>query len=642
MSAFKKADPYCTKVPRVRDSYTASWVPWPRWTGLLLMGLLVSPIALVTIGQFLGFGTGTSLGGVIQITDAANWQSCASAATRLNLAAEFDWCARRPLGVLLMTPIALLASGSTASMIVLQVVILVATNMWLLWGAVRYLALPLWAAILAALLLIWPTYIHASGLTLEALSMVFATSSLAFLIRGFSAPSPMNLVLAGLALTLSFLVRPGNPLLVVYVLGLAVVAVIRYRKVSKAMIAAFMGGLAVLLLGPTLLQAAIGSPVGAASGNVWASLYSAATPENDYWPSAYEAVKEVVPADSPDWEYSLAIRDETLELLRSNPEPFVRQMVSNGATFLDQGILNLALVNPFATPSDGLSLNAALSRGVSLPAFIVSLSVGLWLLSWILLPLFLYTLFVERNRLGNTRSAGRNAQFQIVVLGLITWLGAWIFFAVLGHDEQKRHLAQSVPFIILALVVSIQILAERRQGTSRKSTDTVSLRRNWLVGFSALLAVVSLFAILEGRRPLTSVVLAECSSPDGLRRSWDVVGAAGVLIGAHPNLSPSSWRISRPFVFHLEHSNETWFRERVSELPPGTMAQLRNAEGEVVPVFIDELQMKSLESGGLPVGSCLSEASPESTPGRLGLWVVANDVAALPISIGERTSAEQG
>lgn len=595
---------------------------------------------LVLLGQYLGLGTGTSLGGVVQITDAANWQSCASAWTTFNAAPESDWCARRPLGVLFMSPLISLAAGSTASIIVLQTVMLVMANLWLVWTAARYMEMPLWAANLIAILLIWPTFIHGSGLTLEGLGMMLATCSLALWIRGFATRSSGSVVFAISLMVLAFLIRPGNPLLVSYMLLLAVIFIIRGRKESKAAIIGLVGALALLAVGPPLMQLAMGTPPGAASGNVWSSIYVAATPESDYWPSAYAAAEELVPQGAPDWEYSIVIRDKALELLRSDPLPFVRQMITNGASFLDSGVLNLALVNPVAPPADGLTLTGALSRGISFHAFVQILAVLLWAASWLLLPLFAYVLLVQfrTRRFFDTGEYGA-LRLQVVTLGLAASIGAWMFFVVLGHDEQKRHLAQSIPFLVLALVVALVVLVDRKRTSPRVVATSQVFSASWLASFFVVLAVVGLALIVEGRRPGTTVIAQVCSSADQQLDRWGVVSAVGVDVSPEPDFSPSSWRMRQPFFSHLEHSNESWFRDRVRELPRGVLVQLRSADGRVIPAFLTDIQLTDLDSGGVVLSECLSRGRPDSATGRLGLWTMQSELIVVSPP-AERSASE--
>lgn len=537
--------------------------------------ILCVPIALILTQQTLGLGLLWSVGSVIPVSDATGWLSCSSTVQTSGIHMADAWCWRRPLGALVFIPYLALAPTSLAAALVLQMTGL-CIMAWVFVTVIRRALNVRTSVTLAiAMALCVPVIWYGGGFGIEAaalgLSLLSATSFAWFLQSRNLLPGLLSPIL----LILSFQVRPGNALLTVSLVLIIAVLVFRTGRWATGL-AIVMGSIATWTL-PNLIFQSLGIENAGNAANFWATAYSAVTPAEDSWSSAYERFANASNAMGESNEFARIVRDATIAELVRNPEAFLAQALTNLLSFLRHGFLTLAFglpEGPFDVSPD--SVAAVLYLGAAVLMWISTLAFLILLIASTVVALKQRALAYDR--------IPRSSLFAVLTLGWATTIGAVGFFLVVGHDERTRHLVQNVPWILLVGATLIGLLGPRpdRHVTEQHPSGPPSrVPGVMLAGLAVVLVILAATMILEGHRPPQHLFVKEECLSDSEGHKVEVVAAVPIGSGA-PVTSPSSWRASGRSVRSLEGTDLGWIAGAIANLRSGSMVSLRDsASGQI-------------------------------------------------------------
>lgn len=584
----------------------------PVWAALLAL-LTFTPTALLFVSQALNIGHTYTVGGSVALSDSAGWNACASA-----LAAGFtssdsgDWCQRRPIAFILESGYFPIAPASTAAVMLVQTALLGLAAWVLLIISRQRLRAPFWALAVAAAILIWPIFSYGGSLGPEGVCLLLSLASASLLLQFLSNRRPWWGVGSAALLILALQARPGNIPLTVAVCA-DVVGVV-YLSLARRRLAAGIGlGLVGLWLLPNQLLRLAGLAEAGNGGNFWYTVYSAATPQSDTWLEAKHRFREQLLPGQPESVAFERAKSAALELLAQDPSSFLTQLRTNIGTFLSQGFVNLAVGNPVR-----LAWDAGIVPATQPVLGLVSL-VG-FAASWLFLLTLVgaLTLAIARRRRTRPWTTEDRVRTHLVVLGLVGFLGAAGFFAVAGHDEATRHLAQNIPFLLVAWIAGLTLLATARRpdrtGIAATGLATTGLTTSGIravgIAYSAVVLVVAVVAGAEGRVSPSSLTVASACDPGASTGRWTVVGSAPVHTSRRV-AAPLEWRRQSQQPADLFLGEGNWLNREMDRLPPGVVLALREqSSGDVVGAFLADSDVSPY---------CFRTAPADTAAGILGL-----------------------
>jgi hypothetical protein len=590
-----------------------------------ILGLLsLIPVGVLLVAQALRIGFFQTLGGVVPISDSNLWASCASALASGHDSYNLAWCARRPLTVLLEAPFFVVAPTSLAAVVLLQLLVVCLMFWWFIWSVSRSLALGR-AALLAIIgvglfpVFWYGTYLGPEGVAL-GLTLISAGAAVRFLATTWL---PWGLVATGVAIVV-LLIRPGNVVLTgALLIGLLVIM----RRTGSRWLAvgAVAVGMVLLFALPSRLLTLAGWPAAGHASNFWATAYSAATPEQDTWVSAYDRFGPALGCPPvADWgpdpclqleneQFGQSIRDAALSMVAANPLGIPRQMAVNVGQLAADGYLNAIWGNPFAASATPWTVVADDDGS----AWIYVAGSVIASLLWLASIGFLVLLAVRLARLGREADPLRRDAVRrrasvaggAMWLGLVTVVGVVASYALVGHDEGQRHLVQSIPFILLGFAGLMSHLHPDSGGVLTAPRQRWSIITVW-----ASVALVVVGAAVEGRSSSPSLVVTrDCGDEGAAQEEYDVVAVAPV--GARsPLASPPDWRRDTGAATRVAFAERSWAQQLLDLLPPGQILDIRSrSTGEILPVFLSDEDAARAADG---------ELWCTSAPSRHGVMVV--------------------
>lgn len=560
-------------------------IDWaPKRIDVLNGGVQMLPVLALLILQHFQAGLATSIASSIAISDSAGWLSCSSSALNSHVDPQIDWCMRRPLAVVTLIPVLALAPESTASALIVQALIIAAASWVFLFVMRRVLVSSTSVVLGASVTLVIPAFVYGSNFGPEAMCLVLSLMSATFFLAFLRIGNPVCAILAGVFAVMGLQSRPGNALLTASICAVVVVLLWTARRRVWA-VATGASILAVWVL-PNRLLTTVGFDNAGHSGNFWAVIYSLATPESDHWDAAYSRLAP----DAARWgtesaAFAELLRKAAIEEVLANPDSVLGQMVTNVLHLVRHGPLTLAV---------GLPTGPAIPRPSDLASTIMGL-IGLpfWVASVSLLILLPWATFKVWRKGSPPPRGGWRPQFvPLLIVGWATVVGAIGFFAFTGHDEMNRHLIQNVPYLILALLVSIAVVfpgpIEPRnavhQGSRNSRSSSLALGVLGVVWLLLLGAVVT-----EGHRPTKILsVVATCSPEAPEPRQYEVIGGANVNSSTATS-SPTAWRVGNRPASSLFGLLDSWVGRALAIAPPGRVLALRDVEtGEVIASFLSD------------------------------------------------------
>jgi hypothetical protein len=584
---------------------------------LLVVAVAFLPPFLLLLLQGMGVGTGTAIAGTVQFSDALGWLDCGSLARagRFDELARTDWCLRRPEVFMLSLPVHWLAAGAVANLVVVQALLLALAWLALAIVVVRTLHIAPLTVAGALVVVAWMSLRFAMSTGAEWASLTLAVLSLAAALQSLSSRAillgPAAIVLSAFAMR----ARPGNPVLV---LTLAVVVVhtisARVRPRTAVLVAGVSLVVGVFIISTTLR--ALGIENAGHGGNFWATAYAAADPASSSFKDANAACAAAgITREIECWNL---LRTRTLQLVREDPFPLVRQLFKN--------LVQFGVTGPYARlfgPEIGSGLPHSfadvvreLRSGNAFP-FVANLALAL---VWPFVVISLaWRCWRTRPSSGGdalfcVHTAGRvgaNPRWLLTTFALASMGGAAIVFAVVGHDDGRRHLVMSAPLFWLALLLSLPV---------RDDAKMRPIPTRVLLLASAVACSVILIVFLSTSRVADSLhVRGACDAPPKESEKYDVV-AFVPLETSHLLSTPSSGRISsraRPgFVLGLREG----YKANVDELPSGALLTLFSRDnGRTRSAFIGDAVLARVTASVDPLDLCFGAPPDVGKAGALGL-----------------------
>ena len=563
--------------------------------GYLCLGLPL--IALVL--QYHQVGLFMTAGTALPLSDSNVWAGCASSLASLETPVNLGWCLKRPLAMFIQAPAFVLAPYSMAAVILLQVTGMSALFWWLLVTIDDVLAVPKWSTFVVYFVGAWPILWYGTYLGPEApalaLSLLSAVAFLKFC-RGLNA---LWGFLACACAAVCLLIRPGNPLLVI---GLLVGIVVVLWRVRRRRLLGILVGTGVLLVAwaPIQLMRALGWSDAGHGSNFWFTLYSAATPESDTWLDAYLHYAALVGCQttfSPDpclaldsLAFASRIQADTVALVLQDPLAIPHQMLTNLATAARAGYIGNVLGWPYPSlfprvePPAGHETTFALG---SLATTVMQAA------SWVLLVALTVAFVAPRIAvLGRKRTllfCRREQSFELSaaqLLGIVTILGCIGFFALVGHDEQQRHMVQNVPFLLIAVSACFASYFTR---SDREGLRTPQPRKAMLASTVpvAVAMIIIVGAVVEGHSTSPVVrVLSSCGAELSTAEEFSVISSLSVG-GGTASGNPANWRLAQRSQSVVLPAGYSWTASQLEMLPPGTLVELKSrSSGNVLPFFV--------------------------------------------------------
>lgn len=569
--------------------------------GLPLLALLLQ---FHQVGLFMTAGT------ALPLSDSNVWAGCASSIASLETPVNLGWCLKRPLAMFIQAPAFALAPYSMAAVILLQVTGMSALFWWLLVTIDDVLAAPKWSIFIVYLLGAWPILWYGTYLGPEApalaLSLLSAVAFLKFC-RGLSA---LWGFLACACAAVSLLIRPGNPILVI---GLLVGIVCVLWRVRRQRLLSTLVGAGVLLVAwaPIQLMRALGWSDAGHGSNFWFTLYSAATPEPDTWLDAYLRYAAQVGCQtkfSPDpclafdsLAFASRIQGDTLALVLQNPLAIPHQMLTNLAVVAKAGYIG----NVLGWPYPGLLSRTEAPVGHETTFALGSLAATVmqaasWVLLVALTAAFIAPRISVRVRERILLFSRRDPSFELSaaqLLGIVTILGCIGFFALVGHDEQQRHMVQNVPYLLIAVGACFASYCGKRVNESCRTLPT---RFATLIAAGPLFVVAGIIvgAVLEGHSAGPVVrVLSSCGAERGTAEDFSVISSLSVG-GGTASANPANWRLARHSESVVLPAGYSWTASQLGMLPEGSLVELKSrSSGNVLPMFVSTLDLPSINDG---------------------------------------------
>ncbi len=585
-----------------------------------VLGLLcLLPVALAVLLQGLHIGLFQTLNGVLPISDSNLWAQCASALASGHESYNLAWCLRRPLAIVLQAPLFVLAPRSMAAVVLVQLLVVCLALWWFLLSLVRTFPVRTWTAGLAYVACLFPVLWYGTYLGPEAIALALSFLSVAALLRFARGWSPWWAIV-GVGLSLVVLqMRPGNPLLV-GVLAIGSLLLLRRAGHRWLTVAGVAAALAVIWLAPPRVLAAAGWSDAGHAANLWSAAYSAATPEDDSWMSAYDRfAPEVSCPPVAQWtadpclafesdRFGQLLREATIAEVRAAPTAMPRQFLTNATALASAGYLNEMGGHPYV-PTWRVWDEQDRAALTSAPDAVGTWSATLlWAASWVLAAALVVTAW----RRG--RALLRTPDGLAVWVGLACIGGAFASYALVGHVEPQRHLVQNIPYVVLGTVGLLAVLWPSRGGA------VVAPAPRWMTVLTvAISGAVLVGAVVEGHAPTAQVTLARGCAGGAAPETYDVVAVAPV--GTEAALaSPADWRRADVRAGSIVLGGRSWMAQMAASLPPGMVLDLRaTASGEVVPVFVAAADAVALEGGAK--GSSM-QAWCTRTPSATGVMVV--------------------
>lgn len=596
-----------TNQPRHSTSLSTAALGW----------LSLVPVLVVVLAQLLHVGYSMTVASAVPVSDSNVWASCASALADSSMSDNLQWCLRRPLTVIAQSPLFVIAPGSMAAVVVLQVLVVSLLLWWFLATVNRLLPVRRWTVLLVYVLALWPVLTYGTYLGPEAPALALSFASAAALLRFLSQGQVWWGIASGVAAILALQMRPGNPVLTGVICGGVVVLTwLGARRILPALGIVAVFGLLWWL--PVRLLGLLGWPQAGHASNFWSVMYSAATPDpNDTWIAAYDKFGGQLGCPSvftPDpclafesQAFGELLQQDVIRLVQEYPTAIPRQLLSNITTLVSDGFLNHMWATPFvpAWRPGGIEMLASGWNGLG-----VVLATLLWLASLALVALLAVGLFRLRAR---TDSDSRLLRF-VLWIGAVTIAGSALFFALVGHDEPQRHLVQNVPYVLLTISGVAAVFAGRARAIGGVRNSTRGSAR-WLMAVLVIIVVGAVTsAAIEGRASRQSfMVVRSCDEPASAALPYDVMSAASVGSRATV-LAPSNWRTLESRSATVLLADISWVQQELDKLPAGLVLDLRSpANGEVVPVFVSDELLLAAQQTTTPTVWCTNSPSQYGT-----------------------------
>lgn len=572
--------------------------------------LSLVPVGLLVLAQSVKLGFFQTLASAIPISDSNLWASCASALAAGHESYNLAWCARRPLAVLLEAPFFVISPGSLAAVVVLQLLTVCLAFWWFLYSVGRSVPVSRPGLLAVYALGLFPVFWYGTYLGPEGVALGLTLVSASGVIRYLATRwLPWGWIGVGTAV-LVFQIRPGNFVLVA-VLAIGLLILMRRSGSRWIVLVAVAVTLIALFAGPARVFSIVGWPAAGHAANFWATAYSAATPEQDTWVSAYDRFGPVfgcppVAQWGPDPclqlendEFGQFVRDAALTMIRENPLAVPSQIATNIVQFAGGGYLNAIWGHPFgATATPWSSPFAAGGFGwiYVMGALVATL---FWLGSAALVFLLALRL-VRLGRWGNplrgeSVNDSATAAGGAMWIGLATIAGGFTSYALVGHDEGQRHLVQSIPFVLLGLAG----LVARRDAVGPIDPPKRTLR--WPLALAwAVVGAVALGAAVEGRSGSDRLtVVRGCNSDVADSEEYEVIASATLQTLATVQ-GPSDWRRISDLSTQVAFPRLSWMQQMKDRLPPGQILDLRSVNtAEIIPVFVSADDLSRSEAGSI-------------------------------------------
>lgn len=574
---------------------------------LALYLVLVIPFLVAVIMQAMHLGLATNIGSDIHTTDSAGWVSCQSAFAQFHLDRGVTWCSRRPLAFMLPIPVYWLSPFSLAGVVLLQVAMLSVATWALFRRLLSLYRVPSAAVFLSATALIWLIIQYGTSAGPEALALLLSLLATSSYLRFLGSGGTGWAAVATTLTTAAFLVRPGNPVLLVAICALAVVLVHqrngqwRWSLLPLVPVVVLIGVLNRVLRALGLSEAGHGS-------NFWATVHSAADPNIVGWTEVYDKYSDVASEiGTENLAFASFLRDETLSLLASNPLPFVLQVVKNLAYFVLRGFINLFSGFPLRRRSQ-LSTLEEIARGQTSIFQWSTLWLGVLVVTALALSLIsawmLYRYATLLAREVRSRSDGvtvfhalgklvlkTDLHIQGIIIGAASVYGAFLFFGVVGHDEDSRHLVMSVPWAVVGVFATLS------HGESvSKMSGGFRGRKSVLVVPAVLVLTATLLGFADSRHGATIIDVApQCADPSKASESWRIVASAPMGSSTRLGIGSDWRRLSTSKTRHFD--TPLFMANGILAISGGHLVSLKSlANGEVRTVFLPETQIPSVRS----------------------------------------------
>lgn len=543
----------------------------PVWNQLL-QSLWLFAILAVLVVQYLGISLpGTSVAGVFQFTDSAGWLSCSFSFPQ-GVDWTSNWCMRRPLAFILLSPIAATAIWGAALPIFINALVAVAAAQQLI-NETRLFNLNPWVTFLSSGLLMAVGVFYGLSFGPEALAFALSCTAVVAILKTFATDQSRRLwpILGSFAAVGSLLIRPGNPLLTIGIITVFIVFVVSVKNYSAALVLA--GGVAYLAWGlPATLRLLFGLQEAGHGSNFWATVYPLVSPEADSWPDVYRIFSESSTGVSPDTvAWGTLVQEASIEAFWRNPLYGFDSFAENILLVLNAGWLNVAIPVLPSSPQWYLLSVSSASAAIDAPSnafwsqqqvlsmVILPISLILWAASWLTLALAVVWLFKLAKSWWAKKEApeeSSNERFKFSVPGILgtsTVLGLLALFGLVGHDEQTRHLVQSIPFALFALNPWLFSRLPRDFRPQLREPGNL-LRTQGFQDFAVACLLVLAVAAPSGFQAKPSLVLMrDCDERDSIPRLFNIVGGKSRI--GDPD---TAW-------------GSGWVQRAFSELEPGVL-----------------------------------------------------------------------
>lgn len=546
-----------------------SWFWMPAFLSVVLfqhLGLTIVPL---------------SVGSVFQLSDSGNWLAC-SFSFPTGDDWRNNWCMRRPLTFVLLSPVAASAAWGAGMPILLNALFAIGAAQTLI-NASRDLKLNLWLLNLASIPLMVTAVYYGLSMGPEALAFALSCVAVVAILKTFSGPQKGFLwpIIGCLAVVSSFLIRPGNPLLTLTVVAILISFLFSTRRYQGVISGSLGVGFLVWGL-PATLSLGFGLKEAAHGSNFWAVIYPLVSEQADGWPDVYRIFSEKatgIDRDTVAW--GQLVRNASFHEFFENPLYAVKSFGKNLISILDSGWLNLAVPLPETNPQWQIFTIAWWLQQDSILVVIFSFaSVALWVASWQSLVIALRWLLMTipkslKTRHPATQSTAWNlGPYVPGILGVATLLGLLAFFGLVGHDEATRHLVQSLPFAIFAF--NPKLFSESNVAVAAGISARGLLKNSrTLKHFSVALSTVALIAIFNGLQIKPNfVLLGQCDVAESSPRTFSIVGQKSRGVES-------------------TKSGSGWVEDAFSELEPGVLVMALEYNQQNLRLFYLQNEKKS-------------------------------------------------
>jgi hypothetical protein len=191
--------------------------------------------------------------------------------------------------------------------------------------------------------------------------------------------------------------------------------------------------------------------------------------------------------------------------------------------------------------------------------------------------------------------AATSPQQTAVMLGFTSIWGAFLFFGVVGHDEDSRHLVMSVPWAITGALALFSQISDRPDGVTRRK-----LMNSRAVLSTALLVTTISISLIDGVHGPRVISLKDQCTEDTPEDSaaWQVIGYAPM--GSSTQLTTGSdWR--RFATDRTRHVDTPQFMEEgILSLEGGQLLSMRSSKtGAIRTIFMPETVAPLLSISGV-------------------------------------------